>query len=60
MQIQALWIHVNIFQEAPPSDEKGFSPEYTMASWFRILRVFALIVGFFKVIKQHINIYYIT
>jgi hypothetical protein len=73
---RTLSLYEYIFQEVPPSEiwpsaEKRFSPEYTMASWVSILRVFALMVGFFKegvfnsttdtgFIKQHINIYYMT
>jgi len=73
---RTLSLYEYLFQEVPPSEiwpsaEKRFSPEYTMASWVSILRVFALMVGFFKegvfnsttdtgFIKQHINIYYMS
>lgn len=74
--IRTLSLYEYIFQEVPPSGiwpsvENRFSNEYIMASWVSILRVFALMVGFFKegvfnsttdtgFIKQHINIYYMS
>lgn len=73
---RTLTLYEYVFQEQPPGEiwpnvEKRFSAEYEMASWVSILRVFGLMVGFFKegvfnsttdtgFIKQHINIYYLS